>query len=447
MTKTAENVFGKLQEAAESIAAGIGLPGAKPGERMEFRRYVPRDGHPDWPAVLEKADALAAAALDVIETDSASPAEKFAEARRVADALGTTAKSMFTNYSRVQAGDHTLIPPYFIWTMHNTCNFRCTYCDNHSGKKYFDLPNDGALDTENGKRLLDIVRKNTTGIYFCGGEPTLRKDLPELTDYAHGINYFPLMINTNGSRIHKMITDPRYSKWLRQMDIIIVSLDALDLRRLSAVWGVSEDACEQVMVNILALHKLQSKVRFKLMVNTVITPETIAEADSILDWANDLGIWYSPVPMNCGATVSNELAAMPEYRALVRKIMKRKEEGCKILGSRRLIRGLLNSKPIVCRPSLKPHVDIDGSLIWPCKTKSNIKPVRINMLEYDSLDAAYQAGAKLIDPTNIHGHGPGQCGADCNWMQNYVTDVYARGLEKPLSSGLLKEMYEFTGIA
>jgi hypothetical protein len=202
-----------------------------------------------------------------------------------------------------------------------------------------------------------------------------------------------------------------------------------------------------VMVNILALRRLQSRVRFKLMVNTVITPETIGEADAILDWANDLGIWYSPVPMNCGANVNDKLTAMPEYRALCAKIMRRKKEGYKILGSKRLLENLLNSSPIVCRPSLKPHVDIDGSLIWPCKTKSNLSPVKIDVLKYDSLDAAYAAGARLIDPTNIHGHGPGQCGADCNWMQNYVTDMYARGLENPLSSGLLAEMFEFAGIA
>jgi len=353
---------------------------------------------------------------------------------------------MAKNYASIRRGDHTLIPPYFIWTMHNACNFRCSYCDNHSGKKYFDLPNDGVLDTELGKKLLRIVRKDVTGIYFCGGEPTLRADLPELTDHAHGLNYFPLMINTNGSRFHKMLPDPRYSKWLKQMDIVIVSLDALNLDRLSDVWGMKKDVCEQVMVNILALRRLQSRVRFKLMVNTVITPETIAEADSILDWANDLGIWYSPVPMNCGANVNEKLTSLPEYRALCSKILDRKKKGYKILGSKRLIENLLGSSKIVCRPSLKPHVDIDGSLIWPCKTKSSIEPVRINMLEYESLDAAYSAAAKLIDPANIHGNGPGQCGADCNWMQNYVTDIYARGLENPLSSGLLSEMFEFAGI-
>jgi len=439
----------KITEDIEMIAAGItgrlrqpDLDSAAP----DFRRYTQREGHPDWDSVWADSAALASDALKVIECDTGVPGELIAEAQRVSGALATTAKSMLKNHARVRRGNHTLIPPYFIWTMHNTCNFRCSYCDNHSGKKYFDLPNDGTLDTEQGKKLLRIVRQDVTGIYFCGGEPTLRRDLPELTDYAHSIGYFPLMINTNGSRFHKMLPDPRYSKWLKQMDIVIVSLDALNLDRLSQVWGVSRDLCRQVMVNILALRRLQSKVRFKLMVNTVITPETIGEADSILDWANDLGIWYSPVPMNCGANVNEKLVSMPEYRALCDKIIARKNEGCKILGSRRLIENLMYSKKIVCRPSLKPHVDPDGSLIWPCKTKSNIQPVRVNILGYDSLDSAYTAAAAQIDPTNIHGNGPGQCGAECNWMQNYVTDIYARGLEKPLSAGLISEMFEFAGI-
>jgi MoaA/NifB/PqqE/SkfB family radical SAM enzyme len=413
---------------------------------MNFKLYSPGEGHPEWNDLWEKSGELEAAALKVIETDAGTPGEMIAETQRIAVALATTAKSIAKNFMRVRRGDHTLIPPYFIWTMHNACNFRCSYCDNHSGKKYFDLPNEGALNTVQSKKLLRIIRKDITGIYFCGGEPTLRADLPELTDYAHGLNYFPLMINTNGSRFHKMLTDARYSKWLKQMDIIIVSLDALNNDKLSDVWGIKKDICEQVMVNILALRRLQPKVRFKLMVNTVITPETISEAESILDWANDLGIWFSPVPMNCGANVNEKLTALPEYRTLCAKILRRKKEGFKILGSLRLLENLLYSKKIVCRPSLKPHVDIDGSLIWPCKTKSNITPVKINLLQHGSFDSAYASAAKMINPANIHGPGPGQCGADCNWMQNYVTDVYARGLENPLAGGFLSELFEFAGI-
>jgi MoaA/NifB/PqqE/SkfB family radical SAM enzyme len=408
--------------------------------------YKPLPGHPRPADINARADELVKQALKVIETDKHTLKEKIDEAQRVADALTTTAQSYAANYKRLSMNDHTLLPPYMIWTMHNTCNFRCSYCDNHRGEKYFDLKNDGKLDTEQGKKLLAVIRKNTTGIYFCGGEPTVRLDLPDMVDEAHRLNFFPLMINTNGSRIHKMLPDPRYKNFLKKMDIIIVSMDALNIERLAAVWGVKEDLCEQVIANIVALRRLQKRVRFKLMVNTVITPDTIHEADSVLDWANHHDIWFSPVPMNCGPRVNNVLLENSDYQALVSKIMKRKEQGHKILGSRRLIKDLLEGNPIKCYPSLKPHVDIDGSLIWPCKVASNIEPVKVNLLKYDSLDAAYEAASEIIDPTDIHGHGAKQCGSDCNWMQNYTTDAYVRGLQKPIGGGLVRELFEFAGV-
>ncbi len=413
---------------------------------LHFKLYAPREGHPDWSAINQKAQELADEILSVIEVDSGSVSEKLSEAARITHALSTVAKSQTTNYFRMKKGNHTLIPLYFIWTMLNTCNFRCVYCDNHSGEKYFNLPNKNMLDTEQGKRLLEIVRKNTTGVYFCGGEPTLRKDLPELAEYAKSaLHYFPLMINTNGSRLHVMLTDARYRRFLKNMDVIIVSLDALNVSTLNNVWGVKNENCEQVLVNILALRKLQKKVRFKLMVNTVITPETLDEADAILDWANDLGIWYSPVPMNEGQCIHAGFEASAKYQALREKIMERKSQGYKILGSKKLIGGLLYGREIKCFPSLIPHVDPDGGKYWPCKTKSNVERFKINMLDYDSLDAAYQAGARKLSVDIIHGDGPGQCGGNCNWMQNYAGDALARALQSPFKSGVLSEMMEFAG--
>ncbi len=415
-------------------------------ENIEFSFYRRKPGHPDWNVVEKKARSLADRALEVSEVDSGSPAETISEARRVSDALSLTAKKMVTNYRRLKNGSSLLIPPYFIWTMHNTCNFRCSYCDNHRAQQYFNLPNEGRLDTEKGRELLRIARKDVTGIYFCGGEPTIRNDLPELVDYAHSINYFPLMINTNGSRLHKLITQEKSRKWLKQMDIIIVSLDALALDLLAGTWGVKKDVCEQVMVNILALRMLQEKVRFKLIVNTVITPDTVGEAASILDWANDLGIWYSPVPVNCGPDVNSSLKDDPEYNKLCSKIVERKERGYKILGSKKLIKMLIYGDDIECFPTLKPHIDIDGSLIWPCKGVVSFDLVKINVLDYKSLDEAYHAANKMISVDNIHGHGPGQCGADCNWMQNYVSNVIAKGLKEPLDGQILREIAEFVGV-
>jgi MoaA/NifB/PqqE/SkfB family radical SAM enzyme len=412
---------------------------------LQFDLYTPRDRHPDWADVGARADRMVREVSEVAEFDSGTIEEKTSELRRVAGGLSTFARSLLTNHARLKRGDHTLLPPYFILTMHNKCNFRCTYCDNHAYEGYYDLPEIKELDLEQSKNMLQIIGKNVSGIYFCGGEPTMHKNLPELAEYASSINYFPIMINTNGSRFHDILKDPRYRRLLKNLDIIIISLDALNIDNLSKVWGVKKELGEQVIVNILALRRLQEKVRFKLIVNTVITPQTVAEADSILDWTNDLGIWYSPVPMNSGPGINEELKSNPDYRALCDKIVSRKKQGYKILGSRRLIESLVRGKKIKCFPSLIPHVDGDGYTYWPCKTASSLKPVKLNVLDFELWDDLYQAAEKVISVKNIHGKGPGQCGADCQWMQNYVSDALARGVEKPIRSGALLEIAEFIG--
>lgn len=410
-----------------------------------YELYNPKEGHPDWTELSSRAEGLVDELCGVLEVDTGTLPEKAAEVRRVAGGLRTFSSSMLTNHSRIKRGEHNLLPPYFIWTMLNDCNFRCTYCDNHSSKGYYDLPKLDLLDMDDSKRLLDIIGKNVSAVYFCGGEPTLRKELPELAEYANRIGYFPLMINTNGSRFHVILKDPRYSRLLKNLDIIIVSLDALDLEKLSGVWGVKKSLCEQVVVNILSLRRLQEKVRFKLMVNTVITPETIDEADSILDWANDMDIWYSPVPMNRGPVIDPGLASSLEYSALCDKIVSRKKKGFKILGSSRLINGLVRGEKIECFPSLIPHVDGDGYTYWPCKASSNIKPVKLNVLDYRSFDELYMVAEEMISVKEIHGNGPGQCGSDCHWMQNHVSDALAKGIAKPIRSGALLDIFEFIG--
>jgi MoaA/NifB/PqqE/SkfB family radical SAM enzyme len=408
-----------------------------------FDLYSPRPGHPDWKEADRRAADLVSRASGVLELGPGDIREKAAEARRVARSLLTFSSSIITNRRRLKRGEHNLLPPYWIFTMLNRCNFRCTYCDNHSNKGYYDLPEFEALDLEESKRLLEIVGRNVSAVYFCGGEPTLRRELPELAQHAHDVGYFPVMINTNGSRFHVMLEDPRYSRILKNLDIIIVSLDALDLETLSRVWGVRMELCEQVVVNIMALRRLQEKVRFKLMVNTVITPGNVGEARAILDWANDMDIWYSPVPMNSGPGINPELEGDPGYTALCDRIVARKKAGYKILGSSRLIEGLVRGRDIKCFPSLIPHVDGDGYTYWPCKTSSSIEPVKLNVLDYGSFDDLYRAAQEMICVNDIHGTGEGQCGADCHWMQNHVSDALAKGILHPAKSGALRDIFEF----
>jgi MoaA/NifB/PqqE/SkfB family radical SAM enzyme len=282
------------------------------------------------------------------------------------------------------------------------------------------------------------MRTGTSSVYFAGGEPTLRRDLPELTRAARELDYYPILVNTNASAVDRLLALPRYRTWLADLDVVIVSLDGLDTRALTTTWGYGRP--RDVLKNLLLLREISAEMRIKLMVNCVIQPGKIRHARDVLDFCNDLGIWFCPVPMNRGPRIAPGLGEDPGYRALCDLILARKRDGYRVTGSLRLNRRLLGAAPLACRNTLKPHVDHDGFLYWPCKASVNVPPARIDVLAFDDLASLWSHATRLIEPTRFHGPARNQCGADCNWAQNYTTDAYAHGLRRPLS--LLRDVGE-----
>ena len=408
---------------------------APPESLPEFRRYKPAPGHPDWPRLQREAQHQARRLLPQL-----SPRQsRSRETKRRLSAWRTAAENFVENRRRTRAGREDLLPLYFIWTTLRPCNFRCTYCDDHQGAKYPELSGKGKLTTAQGRRLLQIMRSRCPSVYFAGGEPTLRKDLPELARAARDLDFFPVVLNTNGSLFHKLLQKPEWSGFLSDLDVLVVSLDALHLKTLERLWVTPRP--EDVIRNLLLLRELAPHLGFKLMVNTVIQPGLIHEARAVLDLADDLGIAFCPVPQNCGPRIDARVRQDPDYAQLVATILQRKREGQRIAGSLRMNQRLLSAAPLHCRNTLKPHVDHDGRLAWPCKAAVNTKPEYVSVLDFDNVDDLYAHATRVISPTGFHGPAKNQCGANCNWAQNYTTDAYAHGVEHPLS--LLREAADF----
>ncbi len=324
-----------------------------PARLPEFDRYRPRAGHPDWQRLAAEASALA----DEIRPGLEQPRRGWLEHRRRLRSYRTALRNFSVNWSLERQGRHDLRPLYFIWTTLRRCNFACEYCDDHQGRKYPDLPEEGRLDTAGGRRLLEVMRTGTSSVYFAGGEPTLRKDLPELTRAARDLDYFPTIVNTNASALDSLLRMESWRGWLADLDILIVSLDALDLELLSRMWVTRKP--EKVLRNLLLVRALAEEMDLKLMVNTVIQPGRIEHARDVLDFADDMGLWFCPVPVNVGPRVSGGLQADPAYRDLVELILARKRAGRRISGSLRMNERLLRSAPLQCRNSLKPHIDYE----------------------------------------------------------------------------------------
>jgi MoaA/NifB/PqqE/SkfB family radical SAM enzyme len=405
----------------------------------KFKYYKPKDSHPDWKKLNIEAAELALNIAKNVKLKTNFFQGKIISKRKIL-AIIKTVKNLFINKRKMAKNDHNFIPIFYIWTMTNNCNFKCTYCSNHRGGVYPFLYNEGYnkdLSTEKGKELIRKM-KASSAIYFCGGEPTLRKDLPELLDYSTKLNMFN-MINTNGSLIGDQLTKPRYRNFLMNMDVVIISLDSLTIPQLSDMYKVSDNVSRKVLRNILALKKLQNYVPFKLVANTVITHDNIEECFDILDLCNDLNITFSPVSANIDENPDWELLKKPRYIELIERILERADQGYPMIASGRMLEKLLKFKGLKCYPIVFDHVDYTGEIFWPCKAYKSAKMV--NILHYRNLKEAHKAAKKLIDPTNFHGPSDKQCQGDCAWMQDCVCDAYGEALRLGLfDSGILKEM-------
>jgi GTP 3',8-cyclase len=108
------------------------------------------------------------------------------------------------------------------------CNFRCTYCMPREiyGRDYEFLPREQLLTFEEITRLAGLfVEAGVRKIRLTGGEPLLRRDLPELVRMLAAIpGIDDLTLTTNGSLL------ARHAAALADagLDRVSVSLDSLD---------------------------------------------------------------------------------------------------------------------------------------------------------------------------------------------------------------------------
>ncbi len=110
--------------------------------------------------------------------------------------------------------------PVVVWNMTRRCNLKCIHCYSSSR----NIPYRDELTTEEGKALIaDLASFGSPVILFSGGEPLIRKDLPELAQFAvdRGMR---AVISTNGT-----LLTPERIRTFRAIGLsyIGVSLDGL----------------------------------------------------------------------------------------------------------------------------------------------------------------------------------------------------------------------------
>jgi 12,18-didecarboxysiroheme deacetylase len=207
--------------------------------------------------------------------------------------------------------------PVVVWNVTQRCNLKCVHCYAHAKDKTFD----NELSTAEGKRLLDdLADFGVPVILFSGGEPLVRKDLPELAAYAvqKGMR---AVISTNGTLI-----SPQMARTLKEIGLsyVGISLDGMeDINdRFRGVKGAFKSALE----GIRNCQAAGIKVGLRFTINKA----NAGEIPAIFDLLEEMDIprvcFYHLVYAGRGSNLVEEDLSHAESRAAVDLIIDRTKD-------------------------------------------------------------------------------------------------------------------------
>ena len=171
------------------------------------------------------------------------------------------------------------------------CNFRCTYCMPKEifGKDYAFLPRDQVLTFEEITRTARIfVSLGVEKLRVTGGEPLVRRDLPDLIAMLSAIRRpdggeLDLTLTTNGSAL-RMLAGSLADAGLRR---VTVSLDSLDDAVFGAMNGI-EFPVERVLDGIdAAIEAGLTPVKVNMVVRRGINESSVLP---MATWARETGV-------------------------------------------------------------------------------------------------------------------------------------------------------------
>ncbi len=167
----------------------------------------------------------------------------------------------------------------------NRCHFQCIHCAFDSGctkMSELSLP-------ELEKILRDTKELGGERIDITGGEPTIRKDLPDIISIGKMLGY-KIELVTNGS----LLTQEKLAQFKQQgLDAIAISLDGSTYETYHRIRKVSREIYARVLQTIREAVALQ----FYTKVNTVAFTSNMGDIAAITEWCiqnkiNEHGIYY-----------------------------------------------------------------------------------------------------------------------------------------------------------
>ena len=207
--------------------------------------------------------------------------------------------------------------PVVVWNATRRCNLKCVHCYAHAKDRSFD----NELTTQEGKSLIDdLAAFGVPVLLFSGGEPLVRKDLPELAAYAveKGMR---AVVSTNGTLITQETAQELKEIGLSYVGISLDGMEEIN-DRFRGVKGAFNDALEGI--------KNCQAAGIKVGLRFTINRFNVNEVPHIFDLLERMNIprvcFYHLVYAGRGSKLVKEDLSHGETREVVDMIMDRTRE-------------------------------------------------------------------------------------------------------------------------
>ena len=322
---------------------------------------------------------------------------------------------MLRNLLKLARNDRHLHARVAIYYVTGQCNLNCAYCEDF-GSRHNDQ-NQRPLALEQAMQILHIIRSGVDALMLTGGEPLTHPQIDEILLHAKKeLKFRELTLISNGFLL------PQHEAALPAVDRLIVSLDSLDPQLWSQTIGVPPALAETIPANVAHYAKLQRKFGYRMMINAVITPETLSGAEALLEFARQHHLLISFSPQSYNNWPRYELTVSAAYRELIQKLIQLKRDGAPVLGSDAYLRTLAAFEPYDCYPTLVPRIYPNGELSYPCrpleKAENGQGGRAVNLLNVKNWDEAWNAAFSTYGqpPRTCHSCFQ-QCYAEPSLMQ------------------------------
>jgi len=204
--------------------------------------------------------------------------------------------------------------PVVVWNVTRKCNLKCVHCYAHATDEA--LANE--LTTTEGKALIDdLAQFGAPVMLFSGGEPLVRKDLPELAAYAveKGMR---AVISTNGTLITADM-----AKTLKSIGLSYVGISLDGMQPVNDRFRGVSGSFDKALAGIRHCQDAGIKVGLRFTINRY----NVDEIPAIFDLLEDMNIprvcFYHLVYAGRGSEMVKEDLSHEETRKAVDLIIDR----------------------------------------------------------------------------------------------------------------------------